>query len=212
MPPTPRSGPGSAALNWQPQYLITQDPKPPTNVYASRGAPECASTRLALNSVGGVVKQSSAAGQRFDAIMAAEAAAGSGRVPTRFLTLADLIEYGMLPRFGSEEGFVHPVTGQPNANLCRPRESFDASKTIFIFVSHRWLRPSWDPPSAGHPDDAENRKYKLILAALEKLRGKNAPIPEGMEVAIWIDFSCIDQDGAPASELTTWATSSPTAT
>ena len=78
MPPTRRSGPGSAALNWQPQYLITQDPKPPTNVYASRGAPECASTRLALNSVGGVVKQSSAAGQRFDAIMAAEAAAGSG--------------------------------------------------------------------------------------------------------------------------------------
>ena len=28
-------------------------------------------------------------------------------MPTRFLTLANLIEYGMLPRFGSMEGFVH---------------------------------------------------------------------------------------------------------
>ena len=122
-------------------------------------------------------------------------------LPTRFMSLKDLKAHGRLPRYGGDKDFKHPVTGQPNANLCRPRESFDASKTIFVFVSHRWLRPSWEPPAAGHPDDEENRKYKLILAALEYLCGKNAPIPEGMEVAVWVDFSCIDQDGAPASEL-----------
>ena len=81
------------------------------------------------------------ADSRFAAIAAAEAAAGSGRVPTRFLPLDDLIAYGMLPRFGSKAGFVHPLTGEPNANLCRSRESVDPENTIFVFVSHRWLNP-----------------------------------------------------------------------
>ena len=62
-------------------------------------------------------------------------------VPTRFVLLEDLIAHGRLPRFGSAEGFQHPVTGEPNANLCRPFESFDGSKTCFIFVSHRCRSP-----------------------------------------------------------------------
>ena len=62
-------------------------------------------------------------------------------MPTRFLPLDDLIAYGMLPRFGSKKGFVHLLTGEPNANLCRSRESVDPENTIFVFVSHRWLNP-----------------------------------------------------------------------
>ena len=58
-------------------------------------------------------------------------------VPTRFLSLGDLKAHGRLPRYGGDKDFKHPVTGQPNANLCRPHESLDALKTIFIFVSHR---------------------------------------------------------------------------
>ena len=146
------------------------------------------------------VEIAAGADSRFAAIAAAEAAAGSGRVPTRFLPLEVLIAYGMLPRFGSKAGFVHPLTGEPNANLCRSRESFDPKKTIFVFVSHRWLNPgngAW-----GHPDDDQQRKFTLIVAALEKLcGGSNAPVPAGMEVAVWVDYCCIDQDGAPASEL-----------
>ena len=58
-------------------------------------------------------------------------------VPTRFMLLDELIAHGRLPRFGSEAGFKHPVTGEPNANLCKPREAFDPAKTCFVFVSHR---------------------------------------------------------------------------
>ena len=74
-------------------------------------------------------------------------------MPARFLSLDDLKEHGQLPRFGSDKDFKHPVTGEPNANLCRRRGSFDADNTCFIYVSHLWLRPSQDLPSAGHPDD-----------------------------------------------------------
>ena len=223
MPPPPRSGPGSAALNWRPHYLVTQDPKPPTKVYAGKEASESAATRLALNSLGGVVvtlssaadaaaagafrqrhpravRMAAGAEQRFAVLAAAEAAAGSGRVPTRFVPLGVLIAYGMLPRFGSKAGFVHPLTGEPNANLCRSRESFDPKKTTFVFVSHRWLLPG--NGARGHPDDDQQRKFQLIVAALRKLcGGSNTPVPEGMEVAVWVDYCCIDQDGAPASEL-----------
>ena len=61
-------------------------------------------------------------------------------VETRFVPLETLKQHGRLPRFGSSPGFVHPVTGEGNENLCRSRDSFDALSTIFIFVSHRWLR------------------------------------------------------------------------
>ena len=123
-------------------------------------------------------------------------------MPARFLSLDDLKEHGQLPRFGSDKDFKHPVTGEPNANLCRRRGSFDADNTCFIYVSHLWLRPSQDLPSAGHPDDEQKSKYRLILEALEKLCGGDTrPIPAGMEVALWIDYCCIDQDDAPSSEL-----------
>ena len=58
-------------------------------------------------------------------------------VPTRFMLFRELVAHGRLPRFGSEAGFVHPVTGEPNVNLCKPREAFDPAKTCFVFVSHR---------------------------------------------------------------------------
>ena len=58
-------------------------------------------------------------------------------MPTRFMLLDELVAHGRLPRFGSEAGFVHPVTSEPNANLCKPREAFDPAKTCFVFVSHR---------------------------------------------------------------------------
>ena len=58
-------------------------------------------------------------------------------VPTRFMLFDELVAHGRLPRFGSEAGFKHPVTGEPNANLCKPREAFDPAKTCFVFVSHR---------------------------------------------------------------------------
>ena len=89
----------------------------------------------AVNLEGLSAAQQAAAG-RFAAIAAAEAAAGAESVPTRFMLFDELVAHGRLPRFGSEAGFVHPVTGEPNVNLCKPREAFDPTKTCFVFVSH----------------------------------------------------------------------------
>ena len=123
-------------------------------------------------------------------------------VPTRFLPLEDLISHGQLPRYGRDKDFKHSLTGEPNAILCKPREDFDAATTCFVYISHCWLRPNLDP-WLGHPDDEEKRKYKLIVAVLNKLSGGafSTPIPAGMKVAVWIDYCCIEQHGPPASEI-----------
>lgn len=122
-------------------------------------------------------------------------------VPVRFVPYEALKAHGRLPRYGSTKGeFVHPVTGEGNGNLCRHVATFDHEHTFFIFISHRWARPG--NGAAGHPDDAEGRKYELILEGLARLcGGPRTVVPEGFEVAVWVDYCCIDQDGAPASEL-----------
>lgn len=115
------------------------------------------------------------------------------------MPLSELKKLSIFPRRGRVEGFKHPVTGQPNNNVARPYSSFNHKKTVFIFISHRWLRPG--KGSMGHPDSEGNPKLTLVIRACEKLQGSNAPVPADFEVAVWLDFMCIDQDGAPASEL-----------
>ena len=41
-------------------------------------------------------------------------------VVTRFLPLDDLKTHGRLPRHGHDNDFKHPLTGEPNVNLCKP--------------------------------------------------------------------------------------------
>ena len=46
-----------------------------------------------------------------------------------------------------------------------------------------------------HPDDEQRRKFHLIISAIESLRGgPRAQIPDGTDVALWIDWCCINQD------------------
>eukprot|EP00037_Helgoeca_nana_P009754 m.85551 g.85551 ORF g.85551 m.85551 type:complete len:417 (-) comp19786_c0_seq1:243-1493(-) len=116
----------------------------------------------------------------------------------KFLPHSALVKQGGLPRCGSDVDFVHPITGELNANLCRPRGDFAEDSTVFIFVSHRWLQPARGP--SGHPDDPAGSKYTLLLAAIASLATASIT-PSGLDVAVWIDFCCIDQDAAPASEL-----------
>ena len=110
----------------------------------------------------------------------------------KFIALVDFKEAGRMPRCGSKTDFKHPRTGQPNAesSILRLKSSFDAAKTVFIFVSHRWLSPGQG--AKGHPDNEENAKYKLLLTMIEKLmKGEASPVPDDFEVALWIGEPCL---------------------
>jgi hypothetical protein len=121
------------------------------------------------------------------------------RVEANFIPFEVFKKEGMIPRRGHRQGFRHPLTGQPNRNLCRPRSSFNAKVTIFIFVSHRWLMPGG---VEGHPDDKDGSKFLLIIEAVERLLMSKPMNADECEVALWIDFGCIDQDlENPAEEL-----------
>eukprot|EP00873_Tetraselmis_striata_P037926 jgi/Tetstr1/458190/TSEL_044681.t1 len=94
-----------------------------------------------------------------------------------------------------------PQFPRRGASACssRPYSSFDASKTLFIFLSHRWLRPSRDPQQA-HPDlpDSGSPKLELVKLACGKLKHS---LPPGFGVALWMDWMSLNQDGNPAEEL-----------
>ena len=117
---------------------------------------------------------------------AAVTRAKQGVYEPRYISLDDFVEHGRIPRCGSAEGFEHPTTHQPNAmHLLKPRSSFDLATTIFIFCSHRWLKPG--EGAKGHPDDLDNSKYKLLLELIKKLTtGPTSVVPEGFAVALWI--------------------------
>jgi hypothetical protein len=78
----------------------------------------------------------------------------------------------------------------------------DSTKSFNVFISHRWIR-GWDGAPGydkrAHTDDRHKNKYKLIIEGVEKFWKAAAP---GMtECHVWLDFSCINQDGDPAGEL-----------
>jgi hypothetical protein len=57
--------------------------------------------------------------------------------------------------------------------------------------------PGYD--KRAHTDDEHNNKYMLIIEGVEKFWKATAP---GMtQCHVWLDFSCINQDGDPAGEL-----------
>ena len=70
-------------------------------------------------------------------------------------------------------------------------ELTDRDKCFIIFVSHRWLSPAKD--GSGHPDRKQgNPKFKMLKKAIDKLlKGKL----KGMRVLLWVDYSCLEQDG-----------------
>ena len=125
--------------------------------------------------------------------------------PVYFVPLSELEAYGSFPRCGSNAEFVHELTGLANANLQRPADTFEASRTVFAFCSHRWINPG--NSSRGHPDDAAGSKYEVVLAALRALkRGPASPVPHNFEVAVWVEYVAVRMieltpDRARAREL-----------
>ena len=110
--------------------------------------------------------------------------------PIRLVDFSIFKDLGHIPRF--------PDSRELTTNL----DDVDRKNAFIVFISHCWLR-GWsgakDWNGRPHPDSVRNEKYNLCVQGIEKAKIALAP---GMEKCfIWLDFSCIDQDGDPAGEL-----------
>eukprot|EP00808_Paulinella_micropora_P021607 g18055.t1 len=94
-----------------------------------------------------------------------------------------LQEMTSFPRFPDDERGLLLSYALPKVRLC-------------VFVSHRWVRSA-----QGHPDDEGNSKFSLLLKGVEWLCKAMAPTLPLENVFLWVDYCCINQDSAPASEL-----------
>ena len=77
----------------------------------------------------------------------------------------------------------------------------DREGSVYIFFSHCWLRgwsgaAGWD--GRPHPDSSGHDKYKLMVAAVEKIM---STLTTMTTCYIWLDFGCINQDAAACDEL-----------
>ncbi len=73
-------------------------------------------------------------------------------------------------------------------------------ESLYIFMSHCWLRGWSDAPDYDgrpHPDTIKHDKYKLMVAAVQSIM----KLTTMTKCYIWLDFGCIDQDAAECAEL-----------
>ena len=98
------------------------------------------------------------------------------KISAHFVRAPDLQNLTELPRFGTDDDFHHPLTKTLNLRITKPYEELDKEKHLFVFISHRWLRPH--PGSMGHPDDEMHNKLKLIQQVLVGL------LPRDLIVAV----------------------------
>eukprot|EP01038_Epipyxis_sp_PR26KG_P013643 gene13643-18307_t len=107
----------------------------------------------------------------------------------RFMPFVSFQAFGRIPRFPVDNNRVI-VTLQSLMELETMRDN-----TLFVFVSHRWLR-SQD----GFPDDENNTKFELCCSGIQAIMDKYT---NGFnECYIWLDYCCVNQTNDPASELT----------
>ena len=87
--------------------------------------------------------------------------------------------------------------------VCKPfeevmhKDGLSRGDWLVIFVSHRWCQGEhgFEVDQAakrrrGAPDTDESEKYDLIVEAVEKIIAK---IGNNPRVALWLDYSCIEQ-------------------
>jgi hypothetical protein len=97
----------------------------------------------------------------------------------RFIPFENLKNHGEFPKCPTDSDsdkiiFLKDLT----------QKNYDSS--IFIFVSHRWLRNDHPDDIPGHP------KYELCIKGIKRLLNTYTT-PEIERCYIWIDYACIDQ-------------------
>lgn len=109
----------------------------------------------------------------------------------RVIPFSELLKRSSFPRYPNDRDIVVDA------------RTVDAKSSLFIFVSHCWLR-GW-PGAEGydgkpHPDNAFHSKYLLLLDAIKRVHESMAHSME--ECYIWFDYGCLNQDSPnPALEL-----------
>ena len=88
-----------------------------------------------------------------------------------------------------------------NEDLLVHYDDTDREESFYIFFSHCWLRgwsgaAGWD--GRPHPDSSGHDKYKLMVAAVEKIMNTLTTMTT---CYVWLDFGCINQDAAACDEL-----------
>ena len=88
-----------------------------------------------------------------------------------------------------------------NEDLLVNYDDTDREGSMYIFFSHCWLRgwsgaAGWD--GRPHPDSSGHDKYKLMVAAVEKIMNTLTTMTT---CYVWLDFGCINQDAAACDEL-----------
>ena len=83
-------------------------------------------------------------------------------------------------------------------------DEINRENSLLIFISHRWLRgwsgaEGWTTHEGNHPDNANHDKFHLVMEAIEKI--KKCLTSDFEKIYYWIDYTCVDQDNAPATEL-----------
>ena len=133
--------------------------------------------------------------------------------PIRVINFNDFRSLSSFPRYPD------------NSDITVDIETLDPKKSLFIFISHCWLRgwhgaDGWD--GRPHPDDPKHTKFKLCVEGISKLiePGEEGDTrqsrygliardfvssglckEEDFKAYVWLDFGCINQDGDPAGEL-----------
>ena len=107
--------------------------------------------------------------------------------PMWLVGLDELEAFGKLPR-SSDRAAVGAIDLASLNDEVR-------SRTLIVFLSHRWMMASLDPSKA-HPDTHDNIKHALVVQGLRRLAHG---LPADTErVLIWVDWMGMDQDNLSA--------------
>ena len=129
--------------------------------------------------------------------------------PIRVMLFEEFKDYGQFPRFSSTNYDHIEQLVTIDENKLTNIEDTDPNKSFYLLISHNWLagceffgspdKPNKEFRGIKHPDNKNDDKFKLCIKAIQLIKKFQAP---GMDKCyIWLDYSCVNQDGNPAEVI-----------
>ena len=104
----------------------------------------------------------------------------------RFISFQDLKKFPCLPKYND------------NKDLSIDFLSIKRQHSLFIYISHTWLRNPDQNFNSIHPDNSNNDKFHLIISAIDRIQSIHAKLFS--QVYVWIDYCCTNQDSLTSTE------------